>query len=400
MATPLGNQALGSIVTIRESGTLQEFIVARHNAYATGRTLLVRRHIFGNRQWHTANINAYATSAIDVWLSNTYIGLLPADIQAQITAVSIPFTPGNGNNTLGTLSRRVFLLSGTELGRSHAQLNLEGTVLDIASQLQIATNAAGTAQQHWTRSPFIGDTTNAWFLLTNGGLGSGTSGTRGARPAFTLPSSLSISDSGEVLVNTPPVINFSGSTDLGNLTDGTEVTYSVSDADGDTVTVTERLNNVIRRTHTPALGAAQTFEAVLPQNFQTILNGNHTLRIEATDGQAPATPVSITFTKSVFSCSITLSAPLPADDMPTAIRLAISGNIPDDAVWTAEVCNNGNDAAPAWENIRPAIGGGFNHAFANTSKTAAVWGINFRLTFARGPSNTGGYIHAIEGGFQ
>lgn len=403
MATLLGNETLGTIVKLKENGVPQEFYVAKHG-YPTngnGRTLLVRRYIYDTRQWHTSNVNAYASCALDSWFNNTYYNLLDADIKAQIAAVAIPYTPGNGNNSVSTLSRKVFALSVTELGRTASYANVEGSALPIASTLQIAYNSSGGAVVQWTRSPYTYGTDGACCLGTSGGVdNSSCAGSYGARPAFTLPSSLSVSDDGSVTVNTAPVINYSGGSALGDKTEGFTLSYSVSDADGDAVTVTEKLDNVVQRTFAPALGETQQFQAVLPANFQTILNGNHTITIEATDGKAAAAPVNVTFSKAVHSASITLSTPLAADDMPTAIRLSITGDIPDDAVWTAEVCNNAHDASPTWENIKPAIQSGYNFVFSNKTKTAENWGVNFRIEVTRGPSNTGGYIYAIEGGFQ
>ena len=403
MATLLSEKALGSIVKLKENGVAQEFYVAKHG-YPTsgnGRTLLVRRYIYDTRQWHTSNVNAYASCALDSWFNNTYYNLLDADIKAQIAAVAIPYTPGNGNNSVTTLSRKVFALSVTELGRTASYANTEGSALSIASTLQIAYNSSGSAVVQWTRSPFTYGTSYAYCLNTHGNVDYNLcTGTLGARPAFTLPSSLSVSDDGSVTVNTAPVINYSGGSALGDKTEGFTLNYSVSDADGDAVTVTEKLDNVVQRTFAPALGETQQFQAVLPANFQTILNGDHTITIEATDGKAAAAPVNVTFSKAVHSASITLSTPLAADDMPTAIRLSITGDIPDDAVWTAEVCNNAHDASPTWENIKPAIQSGYNFVFSNKTKTAENWGVNFRIEVTRGPSNTGGYIYAIEGGFQ
>lgn len=403
MATLLSEKALGSIVKLKENGVAQEFYVAKHG-YPTsgnGRTLLVRRYIYDTRQWHTSNVNAYASCALDSWFNNTYYNLLDADIKAQIAAVAIPYTPGNGNDSVTTLSRKVFALSVTELGRTASYANTEGSALSIASTLQIAYNSSGSAVVQWTRSPYTYNTLNACCLNTYGYVSNyGCTITHGARPAFTLPSSLSVSDDGSVTVNTAPVINYSGGSALGDKTEGFTLNYSVSDADGDAVTVTEKLDNVVQRTFAPALGETQQFQAVLPANFQTILNGDHTITIEATDGKAAAAPVNVTFSKAVHSASITLSTPLAADDMPTAIRLSITGDIPDDAVWTAEVCNNAHDASPTWENIKPAIQSGYNFVFSNKTKTAENWGVNFRIEVTRGPSNTGGYIYAIEGGFQ
>ena len=403
MATLLSEKALGSIVKLKENGVAQEFYVAKHG-YPTsgnGRTLLVRRYIYDTRQWHTSNVNAYASCALDSWFNNTYYNLLDADIKAQIAAVAIPYTPGNGNDSVTTLSRKVFALSVTELGRTASYANTEGSALSIASTLQIAYNSSGSAVVQWTRSSYTFSTGNAYYLSADGSVYDGScTDADGARPAFTLPSSLSVSDDGSVTVNTAPVINYSGGSALGDKTEGFTLNYSVSDADGDAVTVTEKLDNVVQRTFAPALGETQQFQAVLPANFQTILNGDHTITIEATDGKAAAAPVNVTFSKEVHSASITLSTPLAADDMPTAIRLSITGDIPDDAVWTAEVCNNAYDASPTWENIKPAIQSGYNFVFSNKTKTAENWGINFRIEVTRGPSNTGGYIYAIEGGFQ
>ena len=399
--TQLGSKALMDIVKVKENGVAQDFYVVRHNAYTTGRTLLVRRYTHSDRQWHSSNVNAYATCTLDAWFNGDYFNSLPADIRGQITAVTIPYTPGNGNTALSSLARKVFALSATELGATHQYLNAEGTALANATQLKIATDSSGAAKVQWTRSPNTSNATNAWYLNSDGYLNNGNcSNTYGARPAFTLPSSLSVDENGNVLVNTAPVINYSGNTNLGDKSEGFTVTYSVTDADSDAVSVIEKMDGETKRTHSPALGSYQQIQAVLPANFQTILNGPHTLTLEATDGKAAATPVNITFTKKVHSCSITLSAPLPAETMPTAIRLAILGSIPNDAIWTAEVCNNAHDAAPTWESIKSSIQAGRNYIFQNKTNTAGSWGVNFRINVQRGSADNGGYITGIEGGFK
>lgn len=399
--TQLGSKALMSIVNIRENDVAQEFYVVRHNTYTEGRTLLVRRYIYDTRAWHSSNVNAYATCTLDAWFNGDYLNSIEADVRAQIAEVQIPYTPGNGNITLSSLSRKVFALSATELGQSHTYLNAEGSALANADTLKIAYNSAGTAQTQWTRSPLTYNTASAWYLSTSGSLNhSYCTSTFGARPAFTLPSSLGIDDDGYVIVNAPPVINYSGSADLGDKTEGFNVTYSVTDADGNAVTVTEKMDGAAKRTYSPALDTYQQFQAVLPANWQTILNGPHTLDIEATDGSSPATPVQITFTKKVHACSVTLSAPLAASAMPVAIRLAILGSIPEDAIWTAEVCNNAYDAAPAWESIKSSIQTGRNYVFQNKANTAGLWGINFRISVQRGSADNGGYISGVEGGFK
>ena len=403
--TTLGNKSVGSIVKLKENGVLVDFYVAKHDyengLNGSGRTLVVRKDCYDTRQWHTSNVNAYATSAIDTWLNSTYKNLLDADIRGVIGTTKIKYTPGNGNTTVGTLERAIFLLSVTELGRSASYANTEGTALSIASSLQIAY-LNGSAVVQWTRSPYTGDTGNAYCLGASGGVGYySCSGTLGSRPAFTLPSTLSVSDDGSVSVNTAPTISgsYATGTNLGTKTAGFNLTYTVADADGDTVTVKEYLDNVLQRTYTATLGATNTFQCVTAANFQTVLNGAHTLKVVANDGKADSAAYTITFTKKVTKATITLASALPADDIIQVMVMTLTSSIPADANLKVLVTNNANDSSPVWEDATADIKSGVNHAFTN--KTAANgFAFNFKLSVERGASDTGGYISNIGGAFE
>lgn len=403
--TTLGNKSVGSIVKLKENGVLVDFYVAKHDyengLNGSGRTLVVRKDCYDTRQWHTSNVNAYATSAIDTWLNSTYKNLLDADIRGVIGTTKIKYTPGNGNTTVGTLERAIFLLSVTELGRSASYANTEGTALSIASSLQIAY-LNGSAVVQWTRSPYTNDTHGAFYLNTNGGVGNGYCyRTYGSRPAFTLPSALSVSDDGSVSVNTAPTISgsYATGTNLGTKTAGFNLTYTVADADGDTVTVKEYLDNVLQRTYTATLGATNTFQCVTAANFQTVLNGAHTLKAVANDGKADSAAYTITFTKKVTKATITLASALPADDTIQVMVMTLTSSIPADANLEVLVTNNANDSSPVWEDATADIKNGVNHVFTN--KTAANgFAFNFKLTVERGASDTGGYISNIGGAFE
>lgn len=403
--TTLGNKSVGSIVKLKENGVLVDFYVAKHDyengLNGSGRTLVVRKDCYDTRQWHTSNVNAYATSAIDTWLNSTYKNLLDADIRGVIGTTKIKYTPGNGNTTVGTLERAIFLLSVTELGRSASYANTEGTALSIASSLQIAY-LNGSAVVQWTRSPLTSGTDSACFLYTGGDVsGSRCSSTCGSRPAFTLPSTLSVSDDGSVSVNTAPTISgsYATGTNLGTKTAGFNLTYTVADADGDTVTVKEYLDNVLQRTYTAMLGATNTFQCVTAANFQTVLNGAHTLKVVANDGKADSAAYTITFTKKVTKATITLASALPADDTIQVMVMTLTSSIPADANLEVLVTNNANDSSPVWEDATADIKNGVNHVFTN--KTAANgFAFNFKLTVERGASDTGGYISNIGGAFE
>lgn len=403
--TTLGNKSVGSIVKLKENGVLVDFYVAKHDyengLNGSGRTLVVRKDCYDTRQWHTSNVNAYATSAIDTWLNSTYKNLLDADIRGVIGTTKIKYTPGNGNTTVGTLERAIFLLSVTELGRSTSYANTEGTALSIASSLQIAY-LNGSAVVQWTRSPYANSTSNACYLYADGNVSSNhCSVTRGSRPAFTLPSTLSVSDDGSVSVNTAPTISgsYATGTNLGTKTAGFNLTYTVADADGDTVTVKEYLDNVLQRTYTATLGATNTFQCVTAANFQTVLNGAHTLKVVANDGKADSAAYTITFTKKVTKATITLASALPADDIIQVMVMTLTSSIPADANLKVLVTNNANDSSPVWEDATADIKSGVNHVFTN--KTAANgFAFNFKLSVERGASDTGGYISNIGGAFE
>ena len=403
--TTLGNKSVGSIVKLKENGVLVDFYVAKHDyengLNGSGRTLVVRKDCYDTRQWHTSNVNAYATSAIDTWLNSTYKNLLDADIRGVIGTTKIKYTPGNGNTTVGTLERAIFLLSVTELGRSASYANTEGTALSIASSLQIAY-LNGSAVVQWTRSPNTYSTNSAYYLNTNGYVNDDSCYyTCGSRPAFTLPSTLSVSDDGSVSVNTAPTISgsYATGTNLGTKTAGFNLTYTVADADGDTVTVKEYLDNVLQRTYTATLGATNTFQCVTAANFQTVLNGAHTLKVVANDGKADSAAYTITFTKKVTKATITLASALPADDIIQVMVMTITSSIPADANLKVLVTNNANDSSPVWEDATADIKSGVNHVFTN--KTAANgFAFNFKLSVERGASDTGGYISNIGGAFE
>ena len=189
----LSDIAEGSIVKLNESGSPVEFYVAKHGYESAlngeGRTLLVRKDCYGHKAWNSSGVNSYASSTIDSWLNGTYKKLLDSDIRGVIGTTKFYYTPGNGSNSVTTLSRSIFLLSVTELGKTVSYANVEGSALPIASILQIAY-IDGSETYQWTRSPITSGTNNAHALGKSGDVvnGGGCVNTLCNRPAFTLPS--------------------------------------------------------------------------------------------------------------------------------------------------------------------------------------------------------------------
>ena len=192
----LSDYAEGDIIKIPENGSPVEFYVAKHDYESglngLGRTLVVRKDTYDDRAWDNGNVNAYASSDLDSWFNSIYKNRLDADIRSLIGTTKIRYTPGNGNNTVGTLERAIFALSLTELGQSHTYANTEGSALPIASTLQVAYRN-GSATEQWTRSPYTGNTSSAVYMSSSGVARASVCGVhRGARPAFTLPADFRI----------------------------------------------------------------------------------------------------------------------------------------------------------------------------------------------------------------
>ena len=192
---PLNTITTGAILYLNESGSPVPFYIAKHDYESglngAGRTLVVRKDCYDMRAFSNSN-NAYANSSLDSWLRNTYLKLLDADIQAAIGTTKFYYTPGNGNTTVTTLQRAVFLLSLTELGKSASDANTEGSALPIASTLQIAYRN-GSAVRQWTRTPYTLSDASMYYLDTRGNVRTSLYiSSYGSRPAFTLPGSLGL----------------------------------------------------------------------------------------------------------------------------------------------------------------------------------------------------------------
>ena len=202
-----------------------------------------------------------------------------------------------------------------------------------------------------------------------------------------------------VRYNVAPAINAS-STSLGEKNAPFSFAYTVTDADGDTLTVTEKLDGKTTATRTGlASGTALTFEqASTADGFLRILNGSHTIKITANDGKE-STSLNATFTKSVTSASVTLTTPLAVDGDITVAILQVSGSIPKDAAFKAEATNNALDDSPVWQDVTAEVRKGMNIVFKNQAASAGA-AFNFRISVERGASGEGGYIDSVSGAFQ
>lgn len=504
MATTLSGKKVGDIVKLKENGVDVNYVIvnkgrpsALYDDSCDGvwvvREQIYEKKAFGSNSNDCKNI-----------LSNlsTFYNRFDNNIKKGIKTVKIPYQNGTGNSgsvASGSsgLSCNVFLLSYYEVNPSEAiqPYPKDGAILSYFSSLSSSSANRiayydGTTTEWWTRTPRKDDSISVGYVDKIGSISSWSySAKYGVRPALVLDSSLYVDSDGSVTTNNPPTITANKSGNLGALTNGFDVTYSVNDADGDSVTVTETLDSTQVRKYTATLGKQETY-SLQGESWSKLTNGSHTFKISATDGtdtvehsvtftrnnRAPvitsnqsgdlgtltdgfdveysvndedgdtvtvteqfdsetvrsfeATPDqtetyslrgnewlktangehtfkisasdgqqtaehNITFTRDQTSLSVTLEEPFTADDNIVACQLKVDGDIPDDAVCKYEVTNNALDDVPVWEDCTEETKAGRGHVFK--SKGSAF---NFRVSIQRGNSGAGGYITEISGGYE
>ena len=418
----LSTKAVGSTVKLTVNGKAREFIVVHQGKPSSvydescNGTWLLMKDIYENRVWQSGNINKYESSDIHSYLNNTFLKLFDSNIQGAIKQVKLPYRKngGSGGTTqqgANGLPCKIFLLSAPEVHYEHSYIDSgEGAVLSYFASC-VTNNADskrvaylnGSAAYWWLRSPYTSFANYVWLVLTNGNYDDYyASNSLGVRPALVLPSTLLVSDDGTVSTNTPPTItSTSGASgvNLGSKTAAFSFKYTPNDADGDKLTVTEKLDGVVKKTRPNVTSGTQlTFEcASTAAEFQKILNGSHTITIEVSDGKASAT-FTATFTKAVHKATITLKTPLAVSGDITAAVMSVVGQIPAGAVYKVEATNNAKDTSPVWQDVTAEVKSGANIVFTN--KTAANGAaFNFRITVERGTS-AGGYISGVSGAFQ
>ena len=216
----------------------------------------------------------------------------------------------------------------------------------------------------------------------------------GAESAYTTSETRTVDN------NTAPTITCdqaSGS-NLGTKSAGFSISYSVDDADGDAVSVVESMDGTTKRTFDATLEATNQFQ-VTGTYFQQLLNGQHTMKMKATDAGGKSVEHTLLFTKSVTALSITLAEAMEADAQITIAALSVSGDIPADANYQVLLTNNANDTEPVWEDATTEVKNGSNYLFENQSAQNG-FAFNFKVIASRGSSGIGGYISSIQGGFQ
>ena len=169
--------------------------------------------------------------------------------------------------------------------------------------------------------------------------------------------------------------------DLGQQTGSFAEKYTVTDVEGDNVVVTEFIDDKQIRSYQATLGQEETIE-LSRENWLTLTNGAHQLRVEAVDGNF-ATSVRVwNFSKKETVIAFQFTKPEETDARATKILITPTWHI-EGSVAKVEACNNAFDDSPAWEDITAQVAINRVYNFLNETKTAEKWGVDVRFTITK-----------------
>lgn len=175
--------------------------------------------------------------------------------------------------------------------------------------------------------------------------------------------------------------------DLGLQTGSFSENYIVNDVEGDSVVVTEYVDDKELRSYQADLGKEESI-ALSREEWLILANGTHQLRIEAVDGNLATSVRVFNFQKNETTILFQFAAPEETDARASKVLISPTWKI-DGAVAKVEACNNAFDASPTWEDITAMVAINRVYNFTNTVKTAEKWGVNVRFTIEKNEGYTG-----------
>ena len=179
-------------VYLPENGKYVPFLVL--SADYGGKALLLRRDVLPEFRPFNDYSAVYADSAVDRYLNGEYATRLDAIadlIQASEIVVTDADALGVSGTAVGTLTRKIFLLSCAETGfTSLVNAGKEGSALVYfnAPENRTAYRENGPAVSWWLRTPDTYYLSAAYAVGPDGTLGSGNAyNENGVRPALCVP---------------------------------------------------------------------------------------------------------------------------------------------------------------------------------------------------------------------
>ena len=241
----LDTKNVGDTIKIKENGTARDFIVVHKGSpssayYGMDNGVIVLRKDIHSEGVYDSSNNDYANSDVHSWCNNTYLNTIQEDVRSQIMTVKIPYRRGTSGSSVSSgangLQCKAFLLSTKEVDSTESYSPNEGAVFSYfkggGNSKRIA-NLNGSPNYWWLRSPDTGWGDYASLVNPSGGVNGiyddgGVNNSYGRRPAFVLPGTLYVDDSGNVVTNESPTAP--GSINVSSVVGGGTTTITITAA--------------------------------------------------------------------------------------------------------------------------------------------------------------------------
>ena len=199
-------------------------------------------------------------------------------------------------------------------------------------------------------------------------------------------------------VNTNPVVTVTN-TNLGEQNKPFNFTFKAADPDGDDITVKVYVDDVQLQDLGKVTPNQSKTVSIGKLDYAKLLNGEHRIKIEATDSFGAKGTGYITFSKKITHCWYKLTKEV--DAQPSAVVVNPLTELAKGAKMTVKVSLNAKDANPTWEVVpEELIGQKYN--FKTKTKTADKWciGVDIRIDRADTPEGMESYFYGFVGAYM
>lgn len=187
---------------------------------------------------------------------------------------------------------------------------------------------------------------------------------------------------------------------MGVVKDKFEYVFSISDVEKDKIYYSTYLDNKLLSKQTEAVDGKKYATVIDGMDMIKLEPGKHTFKIVAVDSQGSKSERIITFSRDVQTLIMMLKEPFATDVQSKKVLVTPGWSVAKGAEYRVEVCNNGFDENPTWEDATGMVDLSKAYVFQNTKKTASKWGVNIRLMIERKAAKTNSYITGIGGAFE
>lgn len=221
-------------------------------------------------------------------------------------------------------------------------------------------------------------------------------------------------------LNMPPIIS-DMDRDLGTFEDFDErpgFTYTVQDEDTeevqltdddgnvyisneptDTVTVTEYIDSIKIKQY-QFKGIIENDFKISDYNWLTMANGEHKLKVVATDGKNTTTR-TYTFTKAVYTLTAEFETPFSSSTEMYLAMEEMTAEVPNGAEMWIYVTNNGYDGdETVWQDVTSEVLGHDKIYIPNTRCISGTWGYNVKIIIKRGTAKGSVWLESCSGHYR